>query len=218
MFTKGLVDVFPKKGKRGGASVAGGIDEVRLQRFSQQQDAGLWLPERWQVRLLGNSVFGAGSEDVVLETAMALAPSELEGGTLTAPIVYVGTGSAAELAHMDVQGKIAIQRVTPQAHLVFERASAVPNAREIMRRGAVAVINLVDQPGNERVRDFSNCGGPCFNLGGRDSWFLQRIMNAAAEAGSFDYLQMQLSLQSTVHTGLTATNAIAVQDYHGLFF
>ena len=64
--------------------------------------------------LLGNPVFGTGSEDVVLETAMALAPSELEGGTLTAPIVYVGTGSAAELAHMDVRGKIAIQRVTPQ--------------------------------------------------------------------------------------------------------
>lgn len=188
----------------------GGIDDVRLQRFSQQEDAELWLPEAWEVRLLGNPVFGAGSNDVVLETAMALAPSQIEGGQLTAPIVYVGKGSSAELMHIDVRGKIAIQQVTPQAHLVFERASAVPNAQQLMQRGALAVVNLVDQPGNERVRDFSNCGGPCFNLGGRDSWFLQRVLNAAAEAGSGDQLRLQLSVQSRTHSNLSASNAVAV--------
>lgn len=187
-----------------------GIAEVRLQRFEQEPDASLWIPEQWEVRLLGKSAFGPGSQDVVLETAMALAPSELPGGALTAPVVYVGKGSAAELMHIDVTGKIAIQHVTPQAHLVFERTPAVPRARELFNRGAVAVITLVDQPGNARVRDFSNCGGPCFNLGGQDSWFLSNVMDAAAAAGDFDELEMRLSLRSRSHSGLDALNAVAV--------
>ncbi len=187
-----------------------GIGEVRLQRFDQDQDAGLWLPEEWEVRLLGDNVFGARSEDVVLETSMALAPSVIAGGELTAAIVYVGKGSSAELLHIDVAGKIAIQHVTPQAHLVFERGSAVPAARGLFERGALAVISIVDQPGNERVRDFSNCGGPCFNLGGRDGWFLTQVMNAAADAGSFESLKMQIRLSSQVHSGLSGVNAVAV--------
>ncbi|NQV68488.1 MAG: M28 family peptidase [Pseudohongiella sp.] len=187
-----------------------GIEEVSLQRFAQAEDTALWLPEKWEVRLLGNSAFGAGSEDVVLQSSMALADSTIPGGTLSAPLVYVGKGSPAELMHIDVAGKIAIQQVTPQAHLVFERDSAVPNAQDLMARGALAVITLVDQPGNERVRDFSNCGGPCFNLGGQDSWFLRHVMDAAAERGSLQDLRLQISLQARRHSNLSATNAIAV--------
>lgn len=187
-----------------------GIEEIRIQRFQQSDDASLWVPERWEVRLLGNPLFGAGSEDVILDTSMALAPSDIPGGSVTAPVVYVGKGSASELMHIDVSGKIAIQHVTPQAHLVFERAAAVGRARAIMERGAIAVVTMVDQPNNERVRDFSNCGGPCFNLGGRDSWFLGQVLDAAAEAGTFDSLRMQLSLQSQEHSGLDAINAVAV--------
>lgn len=187
-----------------------GLEDVRFQRFDQELGATMWIPEKWEVRLLGNDVFGVGSEDVVLETAMALAPSELPGGELTAPVVYVGKASSAELMHIDVTGKIAIQHVTPQAHLVFERASAVPSAQALFARGALAVITLVDQPGNERVRDFSNCGGPCFNLGGRDSWFLQQVMNAAADSDTFDQLQMRLQLEATEYSGLSANNAVGV--------
>ncbi|MEQ8313384.1 MAG: M28 family peptidase [Gammaproteobacteria bacterium] len=189
---------------------AAGIDEVREQTIYQQDDASLWLPEQWELRLLGNDAFGEGSKDVVFETAMALAPSQIPGGNLTAPIVYVGKATAAELLHIDVAGKIAIQQVTPQAHLVFERGSAVPSARRLFAAGALAVITLVDQPGNERVRDFSNCGGPCFNLGGQDSWFLNQVMNAAAEDGTFEQLRMSMSLSSESHSELQAINAIGV--------
>lgn len=187
-----------------------GIEDVRLQRFAQVDGAEFWLAEQWEVRLLGGSQFGTGSQDIVLQSSMALAPSSIPGGQLIAPVVYVGKGSQAELMHIDVRGKIAVQHITPQAHLVFERASAVPSARRLIELGALAVINMVDQPGNERVRDFSNCGGPCFNLGGQDSWFLQQVFNSAAEQGSFADLQMKLSLQSQSHTNLTALNAVAV--------
>ena len=79
-----------------------------------------------------------------------------------------------------------------------------------MARGAVAVVTMVDQPGNAMVRDFSNCGGPCFNLGGQDSNFLSAVMDAAALEGSFDQLRMRLEVASAEHTGLQASNAIAV--------
>ncbi len=187
-----------------------GIEDLRIQQFTQQDDARLWLPVRWEVTLLGDRAFGAGSHDVSLTTAVALAPSAIPGGTLEAPLQYVGTGSAAELIDVDLAGKIAIQRITPQAHLVFQRAQAVPQARAMMARGALAVINLIDLPGNEMARDMSNCGGPCFNIGGRDSHFLTRVMNAAAESGSIDRLRMRLSLESTTHADLTAENVVGV--------
>ena len=79
-----------------------------------------------------------------------------------------------------------------------------------MSRGAVAVVNIIDQPGNEMARDMSNCGGPCFNIGGRDGHFLTGVMNAAAQAGSLGELQMRLSLESSVHRNLEAENAVAV--------
>jgi Zn-dependent M28 family amino/carboxypeptidase len=74
----------------------------------------------------------------------------------------------------------------------------------------VAVLNLVRLPGNERSRDFSNCGGPCFNLGGRDGWFLERVLDRASQAGVSDKVRAKLSLVAKAHTGLTAQNAIAV--------
>ena len=187
-----------------------GIDDIRLQSFNQQADAQLWLPVNWEVTLLADPEFGRGSQDVTLTTAVALAPSAIPGGSLTAPIVYVGTGSPAELLNVDVTGKIAIQRITPQAHLVFERARFTPQARDIMSRGAVAVINIIDQPGNEMARDMSNCGGPCFNIGGRDSHFLTGVMNAAAQAGTMDQLRLRLSLEASVHQDLAADNALAI--------
>lgn len=187
-----------------------GIEDVRAQVLHQDDDATLWLPRQWEVRLVGSPAFGVGTGDVVLSTALPLAPSAIEGGTLTAPVVHVGTGSPAELAHVDVQGMIAVQRVTPQGHMVFERGTVVPRARDLMERGAVAVINIVDLPGNEMARDFSNCGGPCFNLGGRDGRFLETVMNRAANAGVLDEVTMTLSLQAREHRGLQARNVLAV--------
>ena len=68
-----------------------GIAEVELQEFDQGEGASIWLPLSWEVRLLGDPAFGAGTADVVLESAMPLSAGDLTGGGLTAPLVYVGT-------------------------------------------------------------------------------------------------------------------------------
>src|SRR3989338_6864269 len=189
---------------------AAGITSTEVQTFRQSANASFWVPLSWDLRLKGNAAFGAGTEDIVLETAMPLAPSSIPGGSLSGTLVYVGTGSAAELAHIDVSGKIAVQQVTPQAHMVFERDPTVPRAQEMFERGAIAVINIMDQPGNEMAKDFSNCGGPCFNIGGRDGNFLAQVFNKAAQPGVFDALQAEMSLESQTLSNLSAENGIGV--------
>lgn len=185
-----------------------GIEDVRVQSFAQDERSSLWLPMSWEARLIGDESFGPGTADVVLESAMPVGPHGIDSGSLTAPLVFVGSANESLLQHVDVEGKIAVQLVIPRAHMVFERDPVVPRAQALFKRGAVAVLNVLRQPGNERARDFSNCGGPCFNIGGRDGYFLERALDAAARAGQA--VRATLSLRSGSRTGLTAENAVAV--------
>ncbi len=187
-----------------------GIKDVRLEPIAQDSNASFWLPLSWQVKILGDPAFGAGSADVVLESAMPLSPSQIQGGALTAPLVYVGNGSPALLDRVDVKGKIAVQLVVPQAHMVFERDTVVPQAQALIKRGAVAVFNIMRQPGNELARDFSNCGGPCANIGGHDGHFLEQVLERAAAMGVADKLRATFALDTESRRGLTAENAVAV--------
>lgn len=187
-----------------------GIADVKLQSIQQEPSASFWMPQSWEMRLLGDPAFGVGTVDVVLESAIPLPPSQIANGKLIAPLVFVSTANPSILEHIDVKGKIAVQLTIPQGHMVFERSVVTSRAQDLMKRGALAVINLVRLPGNERSRDFSNCGGPCFNLGGRDGLFLENVLDRAMQAGMRDKVRAQLTLQAESHTGLAAQNAVAV--------
>ena len=86
----------------------------------------------------------------------------------------------------------------------------VSRAQDLMKRGAVAVLNVLRQPGNERARDFSNCGGPCFNLGGRDGFFLERVLDRASRAGVDGNVRARLTLRSELRRNLEAENVLAI--------
>jgi hypothetical protein len=163
---------------------------------------------QWEVKVLGDPAFGAGSQDVVLQSSMPVGGTP--SGTVTAPLVYVGTGGGAVLDHIDVKGKIAVQLNVPQGHMVFERGPVGSQASELIKRGAVGVLNLLKLPGNELGKDFGSCGGQCFNIGGRDSFFLEQLLDSAAEKGVSDKVRAQMTLQSETRRGLTAKNAIAI--------
>jgi hypothetical protein len=185
-----------------------GIADVRTQPISQDEKSSLWLPLSWKVTLLGDPSFGAGSNDVVLESALPVGPSAIQGGRLTAPLVYVGAASPAVLQHIDVTGKIAVQLIVPQGHMLFERGAVDSRSEELVKRGAVGVFNLVRLPGNELSRDFTDCGNPCFNIGGRDGWFLETILDRAAHAGA--QVRARLDLQTQTYRGLKANNGLGV--------
>jgi hypothetical protein len=187
-----------------------GITEATTQPISQDEKSSLWLPLSWKVTMLGDPAFGAGSNDIVLESALPVGPSSIEGGTMTAPLVYVGTASPAVLQHIDVKGKIAVQLVVPQGHMLFERSAVDSRAEELVKRGAVGVFNLVRLPGNELSRDFSNCGNPCFNIGGRDGLFLESILDRSAQAGIQDKVRVRIDLRTQTYRGLKAINGLGV--------
>lgn len=187
-----------------------GISDVRVQPIAQNASSALWLPLSWQVKLLGDPAFGAGSADIVLESALPVGPSDMPGGSMTAPLVYVGAASPAVLNHIDVKGKIAVQLIVPQGHMLFERGAVDARSEALMKRGAAGVFNIVRLPGNELSRDFSDCGNPCFNLGGRDGWFLEALLDRAVQAGVQDKLRVQIDLKTETFRGLKATNAVAV--------
>src|SRR5690606_1982782 len=73
-----------------------------------------------------------------------------------------------------------------------------------------AVVNIIDQPGNARALDLSNCGGPCFNIGGRDGAFLEEVVHRAASRGVHHELRLALKLEAERRSGLTASNALAI--------
>lgn len=187
-----------------------GIADVRVQPITQEAGANFWLPLSWEVKLLADPALGAGTTDFVLRSAIPVPPSALANGTLTAPLVYVGTAGPALLNHIDVKGKIAVQLTIPQGHMLFERGNIQSQAQDLMKRGAVAVFNLVRLPGNELGRDFSNCGGPCFNIGGRDGYFLEALLQHAAEIGVGDKVRAQLTLKTQTFSNLKGENAVAV--------
>lgn len=187
-----------------------GVPQIDRQWFDQSPGASLWLPTNWQVRLLADPAFGTDSRDVVLESAMPAGGTVIPPGGLTAPLVFVGTARPAELAFIDVRGKIAVQHITPKGHLFLERGPARAKARALIQRGAIAVFNIVDQAGNMRMRDISNCGGPCFNIGGQDGRFLEQVMDAAAENRVADRLSAHLQLDASERTGMRASNVIGI--------
>ena len=189
---------------------AAGVPSVERQWFDQDEGAALWLSLSWEVRLLADPAFGPGTRDMVLESAMPAGGTELPPEGLTAPLVYVGTARASELARIDVRGKVAVQHITPKGHLFLERGPARTKAQELIRRGAVAVFNVVDLAGNMRMRDISGCGGPCFNIGGQDGRFLEELMDRATETGSGDQLRVHMELEAEERSGMRASNVIGV--------
>jgi hypothetical protein len=187
-----------------------GITDVKTQGIAQDDKSSLWLPHAWRVTLLGDPSFGDRSADIDLQSALPIGPSNIPGGRLIAPLVYVGTASPSVLQHIDVTGKIAVQLIIPQGHMLFERTRVNSRAQELVKRGAVGVFNLVRLPGNELSRDFSDCGNPCFNIGGRDGAFLELVLDRAAQAGLSDKIRARIDLQTRTYRGLKAINGVAI--------
>ncbi len=182
---------------------AAGLTNVETQRYDST--TATWTAKAWEVKLVGDPKYGAGTRDVVLESAFPTTGSRLNA-PLTAPLVFVGNSRDTSIPDVDVKGKAAVQHMKPAAGAFSERTSATERARELAKRGAVAVLNVIEQGGNMHVRDFSNCGVPCFNLGGADGKFLEAAMLKAAAAGA--PLRVTISLQTEMLQGLKGNNTI----------
>lgn len=184
---------------------AAGLKDVAVQPYVA--DAPMWWPNEWQVRILADPALGTGSRDVVLGSAVPTRGVEVPGGVLTAPLAYAGT--IGQFRDVDVRGKVAVQHVRPSNSAFSLRSSIQEGGQELTRRGAVAVLNYIEQPGNMHVRDFGACG-VCFNVGGEDGAFLREISQRATRAGVEGALRVRLELDAPTHSGLTAYNVVGM--------
>ena len=187
---------------------AAGLKDAKVETYAV--NGVMWVPQTWQLQLVGDPVFGAGTETVTLQSAFPQPGGvSIPGGTLTAPIVYVGHGTDADLAGRDLKGKIAIVRVRPEPSLFGAGEQGV--AARLAEKGAAGVINAIEGPGNAQYIDprFACGKAPCFMIGGQDAWFLQTVIGKAANAGVLDRLKIAVSLTSREQDGLTSANGVA---------
>jgi hypothetical protein len=184
-----------------------GLQDAKVETFAVT--APMWAPRSWQVQVLGDAAFGAGTSTVTLQSAFPQAGGSTLAGTLTAPVVYVGRGTDADLAGRDVSGKVAVVHVRPEPSLFGSAEQGV--AQKLAGKGAVGVINAIEGPGNAFYYDprFACGKAPCFIVGGQDAWFLETVIGKAAAAGLLDRLKISLSLAADEKSGLTSGNAVA---------
>ncbi len=123
--------------------------------------------------------------------------------------VYVGAASPAVLQHIDVKGKSRCSYRPAGPHAVRARRRRFARGG-LVKRGAIGVFNLVRLPGNELSRDFSDCGNPCFNIGGRDGLFLESILDRAAQAGIAGQDSRPHRIATQTYRSLKASNGVAI--------
>ena len=184
-----------------------GLKNAAVESFAVP--AAMWVPQSWKVEVAGDPAFGAGTSTVTLQSAFPQpGGATIAGGTLTAPVVFVGRATEADLAGRDLKGKIAVVRVRPEPSL-FGSAEQGAAARAV-ERGAVGVINAIEGPGNALYIDprFACGKAPCFIVGGQDGWFLEQVIGKAATAGLLDRLKISMQLSAEEKTGLTSANGI----------
>jgi len=179
---------------------ASGLKDAHAEPYPSE--APLWLPVSFELR-----VTSEGSPDVVLHSAMPIRNKTVKPAAAEGPLVFVGRGSAAELANVDVKGKVAVVNVVPDDSLFAAREKGV--ARELEKRGAIGVINAVESPGNLLYYDnrYGCDVAPCFLVGGDDGAFLESVIGKATKAGK--QVRMKLSLQAEERPNLTAWNGVA---------
>jgi hypothetical protein len=182
---------------------AAGLRDPETQTYTATQ--ATWYPKSWSVKI----AMGPGAPIVVLESAFPTSGSQLAQGSVNAPLVFVGATTDAALPDIDVKGKVAVQTLHPAAGAYSERTRTTERARELAKRGAVAVLNVIEQAGNMHVRDFSNCGVPCFNVGTDDGRFLTSVLERAKANGAIKDLRAEITLDTAMLDGLKGHNTIA---------
>jgi hypothetical protein len=183
---------------------AAGLADAHLETFTAPPFA---LPVAGEMRLIGSDAFGAGSRDIVLQSLMVGGKGPVNG-SVTAPLVYVGQATDADLAGRDLRGKIAVINATPNPGIYSTNEAG--RFQVVLAAGAVGAIEILEQPGNMKSFDGDRhgCGtGLCFTLGGEDGFFLMNALGAAANAGQT--VTTRLTAKSETLTDAKVANVVA---------
>jgi hypothetical protein len=187
--------------------VAAQLRQAGLNVSTEKFSGPLTLPVQGSIRLLGDPALGGGSQDVELQSVMVGGRGPVNGAA-EAPMIYLGRATDADVIGRDVHGKIAVIDTKPDPSLY---GADVGRQAALIKAGAAAVIEILEQPGNMKSYDGDRhgCGtGLCFTIGGEDGFFLQNVLSAAARKGSLVRASVKATSQ-TIENAETA-NVVAV--------
>jgi hypothetical protein len=132
-------------------------DQIRATGMLPAGDDGTYF--QWfnlqRTRLSKSSTLRIGSHEIKLDQdGLVTAPTN---ASVNAPLVYVGTGSAAELAKVDVKGKAVAVQISgaPTDGISYRRyvfGKFAGQASELTKAGAVAVV-FVSDPKQQALYD-----------------------------------------------------------------
>jgi hypothetical protein len=177
-----------------------GLADAHVEDF----EVSLAIPTAGEARILGDSSFGEGTEDVVLQSAMVGGRGPVNA-TISASMIYVGHATAADLAGRELSGKIAVMHGSG-----IYGADEIGRPAALIKAGAAGVIEILDQIGNMQSFDGDRhgCGTSlCFTVGGADGFFLENVLGKVAIAGKA--VGAKLSASSQLRTGLKSANGVA---------
>ena len=183
---------------------AAGLKDAHLEPFVAPTFS---LPLASEVRLVASDAFGAGSRDIAFQSVMVGGKGPVNGSA-TAALVYVGQGTDADLAGRDLRGKIAVINGTPNPGVYSTNEAS--RLKVVVAAGAVAAIEILEQPGNMKSFDGDRhgCGTAlCFTLGGEDGFFLMNVLGAAAKGGQT--VTARVAAKSETLTDAKVANAVA---------
>ena len=182
-----------------------GLSDVRIEDFSRApQD---W-PLSWQVTLLGDDSYGPQTRDYEFKLAF---PASDSGSTpeqgIDAELVYVGLGTEADLGGRELRGKIAVVHALMQPSAFAN--SAVGVAKRLAKRGAVAVITVMDVPAPVQFMPYGvgSLEIPCLTLNGDDGRFLEEVIGLSSAGRK---ARMRIKLQIDSRKGWVAQNVLGV--------
>lgn len=184
-----------------------GLSDVRAEPVIGQAQ---WWPTDWSVSLVGSPTYGPGTEDYLFESAfpaLQLGTGALDIDKLEAELVYVGLGHPVDLLGRDVAGKIAVMRAEFMPDPFFQ--SARGRAETLVDAGAVAVVIVVDAPGNHQyaLEESGSPHAPCFILGGDDGRFLEDVL---AAAGPATVPKMRIRMRAEIRESWQSKNAVGI--------
>jgi len=182
-----------------------GLSDVRIERMPRNPQ---WWPTDWEVTLLADSAYGAGSSDISLHTAFPGAPSpSTPAAGIEAELIYVGAGTPADMLGRDVRGKIAVY------HAIFKSGAYSYTGRgmadQLIKAGAVAAIAVHEIEENVQFynRFAGSLEGPGFTVSGDDGVFLEDMI---ARSAAVRPLRARIKLATGPRDGLITQNIYAM--------
>ena len=173
-----------------------GLKDVAVEPYTVTTP--LYVPLGWTVQVMGPG------PNVTLGSALPQVGTPTMNGM--APLVFVGGGSAAEIAGRDLAGKAVVVHKKPDPSLYASRTTYA----EVLAQKPAAVLIVVELPGNMYSIDVGySTTIPVFNLGGQDGAFLEAAISAAAKAGTGP-LQMSINVQTMTVPNAIAGNAVGI--------